>query len=183
MDQPKLTERLIGPATTIIVTLFYHWFVVLGHAPVTVAILFPFVVLAAFTSGMRAGMVAALWVSGYSAWLVWTTDPLRAVVVAASLIATNHMVGLLKRRSRIAEETRRKAELADAVNGNIEKLRDIEKSLFELLMGWQVLNDEAQLRIVKVAHSNIANLTSIVSGWRELWKERETLIEEHEKRQ
>lgn len=181
MTQPSFKERLFGPLITLLATALYHWLVVIGHAPVTVAILFPFIVAAAFTSGLRAGVIAALWVGGYSAWLLWATDPLRVIVIALSAIAITIMVGVLKRRSRIAEETRRKAAAMDELNGNIHQLHRTEREISDLMAGWNVLNEEARRRGIKSIHDQIAALTTITAGWRELWKEKQEVIEDHEK--
>lgn len=175
-------KRIYGPLITVLATLFYHWLITLGYAPVTVAVLFPVVVVAAFMSGLRAGMIAALWVSGYSAWLVWATEPERAIVVAISLIVTNYMVGYLKRQSRLSQEIRRKAEAADELNGNIHRLRELDSILTDLIDAWDAISDGAKLTEVKAALHCNATLLTVVAGWRQLWKERESLLRDHEKR-
>lgn len=172
---------LVGPGLTVAATAAYHGLISLG-APLTVAALYPLVVAAAYISGLRAGLVAAAWVGGYSAWLLWAVDPWRVLAIGLSLIVTNVMVGILKRRSRVAEETRRKAEILDGLNGNLARLNKLERRLADLLAGWNVLESEARRREVVHAHSQIAALVTVSEGWRELWRERTTLIEEHEKR-
>jgi heme exporter protein D len=168
------TNRLVGPAGTVLITIGYCYLSTLWPdiIPSTAAILFPVVAVAAFISGLRAGLVAALWTGAYSAWQLWPADIPRAVVVTASAVALAVVVGVLKRRSRLSDLARRKATAFDEVNGNILRIGQMQSRLFELLSGWRHIPDKEKYRQVEIVYGGLVTLATMTAGWHQLAREK-----------
>lgn len=172
--------RFWGPLFTIIFTLAYHAGSLYFHYSITLIWIMVFVVWGTFASGLRGGLIAAAWGILYALYAIPMTDQLnRAIQVSIGIIMVAGLVGWQTRSLRrslaktqaallLAEKNQVKANLVDSANGNIEKLRTALKMLDDLLMGWDVLDDNSRRGLIIDIRAHLATLILLVFGWRKL---------------
>lgn len=160
--------RFWGPLATVMFTAAYHAGAQYFGYSITAAWLYLFVVFGAFIGGLRAGLVAAVFVAAYSAYTVEDTN--RAIQVAIAVLLIAGLVGWQRRRLRAefrrAEDNQGAADFVDNLNGNIERVRAARGQLLEILE-MEPLNEEARLRLREVL-GVLNNLEQATAGWRQL---------------
>lgn len=173
--------RFYGPLVTVVFTVLYH----LGHLyfgySVTLVWIAVFVVVGSFLSGLRGGLVAALFAVGYAFYAIPMIDRVdRAVQVAAGMVIMAFAVGYLRRRERQqsqrATENEAAAQALGALNGNILRIRHSRNLLLKVLQQHR-LDDITQEEIRSVLHV-LNNLEMATAGWQELARVKEKLDEQ-----
>lgn len=146
--------------------LFIELLVRFGLDIGTMAPAFVVLVYAAYSGGLRAGLVAATIISAYDLWRLWPDDVSRAVIVGTSCFGVAVMVGLLQR----------KAVLVDTLNGNIARLKQAIEYLDSLLGGWYAMNDPERRDRVRIVREHLSTLATLVVGWRRLAEAKEKAL-------
>lgn len=183
--------RFWGPLFTIVFTTLYHLGSIQFGYTVAVGWLWMIMIYGSFIAGVRASLICAAWVAGYSIYVDGSDPTLLAQRIAISFMMAL-TVGYLHRWLRIewgiaheaaarAEENEAKAHALDELNGNLEQLRSMHKRAMDLVLGWSTLNDSARYEAVRSITHDLAQLTSITQGWHYLYKEREAVIEAGER--
>lgn len=189
-------ERVVGPVTTILATVTYHLLVVnIEVIPPAVALLWPFTIWAGFIGGIRSGVIAALWVSGYAFYALSPGELPRATIILVGTLIGSIMVGYrtqqlrsandelrtafeLEKESRLqAEYNQAAANFVEELNGNIELLNEILGSVNNLLNDWPNLNNEVRWDTIRLVKHSLNNLMLRTSGWRQLAMIRELVNE------
>ncbi len=162
---------MAGPIFTIMAIYFASLVSKITLAPLTLVL-----VAVCFTGGFIPGLVTAALISAY---VLVRPDldfsPLRIFIVLSTFYSTVILVGFLKWQASLSERVRKKADLVDSINGNLELLHDTLRSTDQLVEGWLVLDRDARLRRVKEIRGNLADLTTLVMGWQALYKQKEEL--------
>jgi hypothetical protein len=154
--------------STVIFTALYHLGARYFGYAITLSWLYLFVVFGAFTGGLRAGLLAAIFVAGYSLYVL--DDTSRSVQVAIAVLLSAVLVGWLRRRLRAewqrAEDNQAAADLIHGLNGNIERVRGARAQLLDILEA-EPLNEGTRLKIRGVLNV-LNNLEQATAGWRQL---------------
>lgn len=162
------TKRLIGPAVTVLATLIYHLAVVrIEIIPPEAALLWPFVILAGFAGGVRSGLLAAAWVSGY-AWLalVPTGEFPRAAIITVGTLVGTYLVGYRTRQLRCANAELERALRAEKAARLQAEHNQAARNFVEGLNG----NIELLQRAVNFLQSQIGVIDELLEQWNELSK-------------
>lgn len=140
--------------------------------------------LCLFWSGFRANIMSAIFITAY-AFYNFNNDLSRFAQLVLTVWPVAVGGGLLKRwlvqavaeveRYRVeaelatadAERNREKAEMLDALNGNIANLKKWHKRLLDLDRGWNVLKPAVQQEIVQEVGNGLGNLLQSTEGWRQ----------------
>lgn len=160
--------RFWGPLATVVFTALYHIGAQYFGYSITAAWLYLFVVFGAFIGGLRAGLVAAVFVAGYSIYAM--EDISRVIQVAAAVLLIAGLVGWQRRRLRAefrrAEDNQGAADFVDNLNGNIERVRITREQLLDILET-DLLSEETRLKL-REALGVLNNLEQATAGWRQL---------------
>lgn len=183
------TRKYWGPLLTISFSLLYHYGSIhLGYIFIPAWLLL-FVVMGAFVGGLPSGFLSAAWAFGYS--LYATDDIIWAVQVGIVALLIVALVGWqsdeikrqilqVKTQTDHAERNQAAADLVDSANGNINRLRTVLKIIDDLLVGWNVLSDQARQGVIIDIRNQLATMTLLVLGWRTLAREKQLVIKDVE---
>lgn len=186
MDRLLKISRVWGPLVTVVFTICYHFGVIQGRYEVSLSLIFLFVAAGAFVSGLRGGIVAAMWGSAYGWYVMIPSSRLAQTIVGMFALAA--LVGYGTRRLRLeietsfkakqlAAENRLKAEIFDGMtNGNIRIFQRYLKTLDDLRDGWDSIPDNAKLEMVNQARGGIADLITLGDGFKEMARQRGYVI-------
>jgi hypothetical protein len=177
--------RFWGPLATVGFTLAYHAGSLYFGYSITLVWVTVFVVIGTLVSGLRGGLVAAVWGVGYAFYAIPMVDELnRAVQVAIGIVLMALVVGWQTRNLRKslaelrtawerAELNEQAAKAMNALNGNIYRIRNARNLLLKTLEH-QPLDETAREEIRQVLHV-LNNLELATAGWQALEKLKESI--------
>jgi hypothetical protein len=181
--------RFWGPLLTVSFTVVYYAIILYFGWSITFSWLWLFMAAGIFISGLRAGMLCAAFIVAFTLYAI-PMDTSRIIQLAISTPAAAVLVGWQTRELRLAlsrvqaegdrarealaqaEKNQAKADLVDSVNGNIEKLRTVLKILDDLLMGWDVLDNDRRRGLIIDVRAQLATLLLLVFGWHKIAEEK-----------
>lgn len=170
-----------GPVATIIITAAYHALLKDFGLSATTAIFFILVVQASFWGGWPAGLLSALWGTGYNFYVTGDTPRTVQVGIAmfVSVLVLSWQSREIYRQAELARTNQIKADLVDSANGNINRLNDVLKILDDLIMGWDVLSEQSRKGIMEDIRNRLATMILLVAGWHALSRERDFVKKAH----
>lgn len=154
----------------------------------TVSLAFPVGIMALclFWSGLRANILSAILITAYALYSSHF-DLSRAGQIAFTVWPVAIFGGVMRRwliesvaeaeRQRLrAAENQEKADRYDILNGNIERLKRSTERLYDLVQAWRLLDDNKRLEVIKEVRNDLANLATVVDGWRLLAQEKRDIL-------
>jgi hypothetical protein len=175
-----ILPHLIGPAVTFGLSLvvealsFFPWYVP------SLALLFIGLAVSAVYGGLRSSLLSAVVILGYGI-VEFELDIVRLIQVALAVISIAVVNGVgrqaLKRWILEAEVNRRKAELVDNLNGNLQMMLRGLKVLDKLRIGWGDFTEAKRQELVEEAVGILSNLLTMTKSWREIAQTKEEAVD------
>lgn len=177
MTRNPFLRYIISPLLTLIligVTQFLH----LQGYNISLGLPLMALSLCLFWSGLKANILSAVFITAYGLDNpIYDTSRLIILLFTVWPIAVGG--GLMKRwlieSTREAERNRHAANLIDAANGNLGKLKEIHLDSIKLVDAWKSLSDAAKFEVVNSIRGNLGHVLTIWEGWHALFQERETV--------
>jgi hypothetical protein len=174
----KLTRYFLGPLVCLLSVIGVELTVLLLGWPIIMAIPYAALSLTVYRwSGFRSSLASAFIVSLYPLYHLEWYGPLAAgiVILGAFLIAAPS--GILKRALREqaleAETNRRKAELVDNLNGNLQTMLRSLSILDKLRVGWDDFTEAKRFELIEESQGLLVNLLTMTRSWREIAETKE----------
>jgi len=153
---------LTGPVATLALLVATHqWPDILGA---TTALAFVPLVWAAYVAGLWPALASAGIITGFAVHL-YLPDYSRIIQVSASAVIIALLTSELKRRARLAE----------TIDDNMARLKEIVELARKLDLEWKNLTDQEQREQLVLIEDRLGNLAGLVYGWIAIGREiRET---------
>lgn len=175
-----ILPHLIGPAVTFGLSLvvealsFFPWYVP------SLALLFIGLAVSAVYGGLRSSLLSAAIILGYGI-IEFELDLVRLIQIALAVVSIAVVNGVgrqaLKRWILEAEVNRRKAELVDNLNGNLQMMLRGLKVLDKLRIGWDDFTEAKRRELVEEAIGILSNLLTMTKSWREIAQTKEEAVD------
>jgi hypothetical protein len=173
----SLIPHAIGPLYTFMFTMFielldrnFEW-----YAP-SLALCFVGLAAGAVFSGLRSALVSAAIITAYGIIeLEYSTIRITQVALSAFSCAFvyGHSRRLLIKWYKEAEINRRKAELVDTLNGNLQTMLKSLSILDKLRIGWDDFTETKRFELTEEAIGILVNLLTMTRSWREIAETKE----------
>jgi hypothetical protein len=133
----------------------------------TLAPVFAILVVGIYYGGTIAGTVIGLGIIIYSFYA--SPDLARAIIISVSVFFIVAPIIFLKR-------------LMDNADEILARLRDLDVQITGAEIRWPHLSEAEKLTLIRQLQHRIANLVTLNIGWRELFRERETVLRDYDKK-
>jgi hypothetical protein len=177
----KFNQSILGPFVTLLALFIID--IATRHAPpgtISLAIAFVPLALNGLIGDLRSSITCALFITGYT-FIAPEYTLARAIQIVVASISVALASGYLKERLIAAtvevETNRQKAAAMNQLNGNLQKLFVVLRRLDELKDGWNILYEDSRLDAVNEVYYHIKHITTLVSGWHQLWVEAQEVTE------
>jgi hypothetical protein len=177
----SLTPHLIGPLYTFMFTMLlelldrnFEWY------DPSLALTFIGLAIGAIFSGLRSALVSATIIVIFGlVEFEYNTSRIVQTALAAygCAFVYGHSRRLLIKWYREAELNRRKAELVDNLNGNLQTTLKGLRALDKLRIGWDDFTEPKRLELVEEAIGILSNLLTMTRSWREIAETKEKAVD------
>lgn len=172
--------HLVGPAVTFGLSAIVEILSRFSWYTPSLALLFIGLAVSAIYGGLRSSLLSAAIILGYGV-IEFDLDTVRLIQVGLAVVSVSVVNGVGKQALRRwileAETNRRKAELVDSLNGNLQTMLRSLKVLDKLRIGWDDFTEAKRQELIEEAIGILVNLLTMTQSWREIARSKEEAID------